>query len=803
MIVSPSTEHPESGPQIPVVSPVGPDGDRHVVVNQHSTVLGMPRFAAAAERRFRAAFAAAGAQTRRELQAAAVALLAVIAVIELTTAHRPLNGVTLVAVLGLAMAAQVGSYLWGRRPDRRDSVLGLIVFVMASSITLVCVLVVHVAGAIAGHSDIPLIVLTGLILGILLARLTFPVALTITVAYSATVDVAEYLAVGQLPHELADVTVSVTVVAIATATAWEREFVSRVRWSQERRIAMLNESDPLTRIANRMHFATSLSDAVDAEVPITVFVADVGGFKQYNDDHGHPAGDEVLRAVALCLQEATGDDEALVARIAGKRFAVLWRATGTRADELRRTVAATLDMIAGPQDRLSAAAGVAEWHPDEHAIGAAELLQRAEGALVLAKRSGGDRLVVARPGDRVPLVTAPHLDDDPAHSGPQHPCPHPLRVTWRSLSFATAAEAAFRTEFDEEALRARAMVLLGVVIMSVGTLLIGRSFVGIPGAAMTVLTPTLLGVQIPVALAGLTALALPALRRWSAPIFLAVIVVCWAAVVVDNAILTTRDADVIPVIAPVSLILSVAMAHIVMRLAVPAGVGMMVVTVGAELAAGPLTPLRLFTALAAATMCVLAIRSAFRLEHLHRIRWRRSQHLAFLSQTDLLTKLVNRRGFEARLHGLITTGRDITLMLLDIDSFGAYNRTFGYASGDACLQRIGRYLAASGTDDVVVARVGGEEFAVVIADRQADAACALARSIWAGLPGLQIPAATAGVVTASAGVAVHAAATPEIDARAVADQLFAEADCALYRAKRAGRNQLRFAATDHRERAVG
>lgn len=161
------------------------------------------------------------------------------------------------------------------------------------------------------------------------------------------------------------------------------------------------------------------------------------------------------------------------------------------------------------------------------------------------------------------------------------------------------------------------------------------------------------------------------------------------------------------------------------------------------------------------------------------------------SRIDPLTELANRRQFsdvlaKASVRARIGGG-PLTLLLLDIDHFKQTNDSHGHTVGDACLVAIaGRLRAAFSGEDDLAARVGGEEFAVVL-DGQ-DLAMAMQRAELFRVSLAEDPIAVDGLMlhmTASIGVA-------EFDRtrHASHDALYHDADSAVYRAKAAGRNRV-------------
>jgi len=176
-----------------------------------------------------------------------------------------------------------------------------------------------------------------------------------------------------------------------------------------------------------------------------------------------------------------------------------------------------------------------------------------------------------------------------------------------------------------------------------------------------------------------------------------------------------------------------------------------------------------------------------------------NRRLERLSTVDPLTGVANRRRFDEVLdlewRRLARAERPLSLLLIDIDCFKAYNDTLGHLEGDRCLTRIGALLAdgAHRAGDLV-ARYGGEEFAILLAGAGEDAALRVAESIRQDLEELGEPhpaSAVADSVTASVGVAT---VVPKRGTLPI--ELIAAADEALYRAKRSGRNRVEITRAD-------
>ena len=164
----------------------------------------------------------------------------------------------------------------------------------------------------------------------------------------------------------------------------------------------------------------------------------------------------------------------------------------------------------------------------------------------------------------------------------------------------------------------------------------------------------------------------------------------------------------------------------------------------------------------------------------------REQHWKTHALTDPLTSLPNRRAFERGLAGLRPHNRQAALLIIDLDHFKVVNDTYGHAAGDYLLQQIALTLRASVRMPDLVSRLGGEELAVLLPDTDAADAMIASERIRRSIEGLVVQwEGQSLTITASIGVAV---AKGDLPTR----ELFAQADAALYAAKRGGRNRVVF-----------
>ncbi|MFC3123807.1 GGDEF domain-containing protein [Pseudoroseomonas globiformis] len=166
----------------------------------------------------------------------------------------------------------------------------------------------------------------------------------------------------------------------------------------------------------------------------------------------------------------------------------------------------------------------------------------------------------------------------------------------------------------------------------------------------------------------------------------------------------------------------------------------------------------------------------------HLALYQAKQQVDALSRTDPLTGLPNRRALLERAEQSHVTL--MVLVILDIDHFKKVNDVYGHRTGDAVLREVSRIMDTSLADIGMLGRIGGEEFALIssgVPPGQVMERLAELRHRIAERP--LMAAGQAVAVTISAGMAVGHGKT--------LDELYSEADRALYAAKNGGRNQIR------------
>jgi diguanylate cyclase (GGDEF)-like protein/PAS domain S-box-containing protein len=174
--------------------------------------------------------------------------------------------------------------------------------------------------------------------------------------------------------------------------------------------------------------------------------------------------------------------------------------------------------------------------------------------------------------------------------------------------------------------------------------------------------------------------------------------------------------------------------------------------------------------------------------------------LAYLAQFDPLTGLPNRALLADRFSQIIVQakrrGSPLAVLFIDLDEFKAVNDTLGHAGGDALLREVAARLQAAVRTGDTVARISGDEFAIVVADllRPEDAALVAQKVIDNLAEPVQIQDSEV-FVTASVGIAAFPADGAD------AETLIGAADAAMYRAKQSGRNTYQFFTAEINQRS--
>jgi len=203
-----------------------------------------------------------------------------------------------------------------------------------------------------------------------------------------------------MAHELSSRAITYGYIAVSTAIMFAG--LGTVIGSTEDKLRRVSLTDPLTGLPNRRHFDRRLREElarVDRySYPLALMLLDLDGLKKINDEAGHEAGDNALRAVARTLQRNCRATD-LAARIGGDEFTILApniteSEAETLAGRIRKTLTTEASWVASTLPKLTLSIGVAdtrcisELHPDR-------LYSAADHALYRAKQDGKDRVVLA------------------------------------------------------------------------------------------------------------------------------------------------------------------------------------------------------------------------------------------------------------------------------------------------------------------------------------------------------------------------------------------------------------------------
>lgn len=169
---------------------------------------------------------------------------------------------------------------------------------------------------------------------------------------------------------------------------------------------------------------------------------------------------------------------------------------------------------------------------------------------------------------------------------------------------------------------------------------------------------------------------------------------------------------------------------------------------------------------------------------LHHSRAARRHHAE--ANTDALTGVLNRRALFTQFDDdMVVTG--LAVVMFDLDHFKQINDRYGHARGDLVLQQFSGVMRSQLRNADVIARLGGEEFCIILPGLSRDAARTVAERIRSAYAALQIPINDHGAAaTVSAGLATGSPSE-------TFSSVLSRADAALYKAKSAGRNQIALA----------
>jgi diguanylate cyclase (GGDEF)-like protein len=507
-------------------------------------------------------------------------------------------------------------------------------------------------------------------------------------------------------------------------------------------IQIVAATDPLTGVANRRTF----ENVLDREIArfrrtgesLALVMVDIDHFKSFNDTQGHQAGDETLRSVALAITDASREFDT-VSRYGGEEFAVVLplcsRAEASQVAERLRQAASSV-RAAIP---VTASAGVAVFPFD--GADADGLVRAADDALYAAKRGGRNRLAIA--GEEMPSEHMSATGIDPA-------------LQAQILSSSTMALAASATA--EEVVR-------------VGAQSLGRLLQKVPGARAAVLGRAEGNLQVvaPGPARRLEGKELPDIlgSRIVSPVP--------SQMVVPGPELES----LFPVISGADH-MTVSVAPLLVR---DEWRGALVTT-----SEQPLP----HATLGAVSLLAVQLSTALENCELRETVRATQQRFSFLEEQlrhkalhDPLTNLANRVLFSEQvdlgLHRRMRSGKPLAVLTLDLDDFKTVNNSLGSARGDQLLVEVAQRLGSSLRSADSLARIDGDEFAVLVEEDGREDALRVADRI---LDAFEAPFLLEGrEIAISASVGVAFSDSPDESA----EDLIRNAVVAMHIAKAGGR----------------
>lgn len=413
----------------------------------------------------------------------------------------------------------------------------------------------------------------------------------------------------------------------------------------------------------------------------------------------------------------------------------------------------------------------------------------------------------ARSSENHDLTSPTTLDDSPVQAAQSREIDQLLAQGFPWLRFPDALENRFH--LDHEQVRLKSLTISGLLVAVLFNWMLWTDWLMVPDTFDQAMKLRLF-IYTPFTIAGLflfTYLPTPQLREWGA-------VASGLAACGINLYLCTSSQEALAGPYLVSLIPIVLFSNAVAQMRFYPALFMDTIVVlmfvmGATSLTTP-APMEIMipAGLTLLSSIVFSLYSCYTLERDGRQNWllhlrervllqeleQANANLDALSRSDMLTEVANRRHFDEYLqlvwNRAQVDGSEVSLMMIDVDHFKAYNDRYGHPEGDACLKEVAATLKRRlRRPEDLIARFGGEEFIAILAGTPLSTATGAAERVRKGVENLNrlhATSSTHAVVTVSIGVACLRPSAPH----ASAAQLIAAADEALYQAKSRGRNRV-------------
>lgn len=592
-----------------------------------------------------------------------------------------------------------------------------------------------------------------------------------------------------------------------SACAYILEQSSRQAFLRKQRRQVLADTDPLTGLPNRrqltQRFTRLWRQAKRENKTIALAMVDVDHFKAYNDCYGHIAGDNVLHQVAAALQQLMNRPFDFVARYGGEEFTIVWYNVEPEVlPELGRELCSAIELLKiahteSPYQHITISMGFAWQTPS--AKDTPEHLFTAADRMLYAAKNGGRNQARGFDAEHTPPVRSESGKDEP-------PLLAKIETKRQSPGWLTVFSSALRLTREQQQqmhlhhLPTNIARLHGVslLIFLLTTAVASQNYFSAPSPEALHINLLLLLATCVVILTMLTCAGIAFFQKW---LHYIVLLGSFTIICAYNVALWAGWSQGLPFpyesIQLITLLMYFAGTQSLRSTFVVSFINTAMFILIVTSLAPPF-----FSVHEAITCTVgpnaLGLIVVWMLEQKHISSFLAYQDIERLSRTDELTGLYNRHRMFENLTQIfdhaIAEHKGLAVAILDIDYFKRYNDNYGHSRGDAILKSIGETLQQQtrrGLD--FAARYGGEEFVLVWYDNSPQTAAQLAERTRAGIEALNIPHefSPLGHVSVSIGLAwgVPSEGLGLNRERA----LLAQADKALYQAKRDGRNRVQSA----------
>lgn len=587
----------------------------------------------------------------------------------------------------------------------------------------------------------------------------------------------------------------------SSACAYILEQSSRQAFLRKQRRQVLADTDPLTGLPNRrqltQRFTRLWRQAKRENKTIALAMVDVDHFKAYNDCYGHIAGDNVLHQVAAALQQLMNRPFDFVARYGGEEFTIVWYNVEPEVlPELGRELCSAIELLKiahteSPYQHITISVGTA-WQTPGGDDSPEHLLTAADRMLYAAKNGGRNQARVFD-AEQTPPVPSGGNHDQPLLANEAQQRTWPAWLTVFSSSLRLNHEQLRQMHQHHLQSNIARLHAVGMLIFLVTATVASQNYFSAPSPEALHISLMQLLAACVVVLTVLTCAGIAFFQSWLHHIAM---LAAFAVVCSYNIALWAGWSRGLPFpyesMQLITLLMYFAGTQSLRSTFIFSLINTVLFVLIVLALAPPFFPAREAIACTVGPNA-LGLIVVWMLEQKLITSFLAYQDIERLSRTDELTGLYNRHMMFENLAQIfdhaIAENKGLAVAILDIDYFKRYNDNYGHSRGDAVLKAIGEALQQQtrrGLD--FAARYGGEEFVLVWYDNAPQTAARLVEQTRTSIEALNIAHefSPLGRITVSIGLAWGVPSESLNRERA----LLAQADKALYQAKRDGRNRI-------------